>query len=53
VSTQQKIEERIACLEANYPASEALFSSVGHWENYTHLSWESYIRWLWEFEKGE
>lgn len=40
---RMKINQRIACPEAGYPASEARFLSTKEWEEYTGKSWNSFV----------
>ncbi|AXP07792.1 hypothetical protein SmphiM6_101 [Sinorhizobium phage phiM6] len=40
---EQRVNHRIACHELGYPVSEALYTSVSHWEMENKRSWALYL----------
>lgn len=42
-SLDAMVNQRIACLERDYPYSEALYANVADWEKSTGRNWNAYI----------
>jgi hypothetical protein len=40
---QLMVNSRIACPQAGYPASEALYPSIEAWQRDTGISWDAWV----------
>ena len=43
VDHEERVKQRIACLEKGYPESEAMFPNIKAWEEHTGKDWYEHL----------